>query len=538
MKKSIKIGFIIFFMSVISFIGISNAKALYINNFGIEADLPDFTSNTNYSILYSNNSSRPGFWIFESATITASVVSNHISTSNPFGITDIWAYFGNSSTKGRLYKLQNNQWVYDSQQYGIRISSGPNNPAFIVYTSADIRNRYNSSILYYSAGYQIPSELDFITAVEQGEVLLANSDAINNLVSYYLEYDDADENVNDYYKFYYSITTGGGSRESVRFYMKYNENGISYNNHIYHYFYNLPLSYNAQITYNIYDNDDELVKSDNVTAYLSSLTSLNSYDMYDFTNYNIANMSYVNNDMFGVSEQANSLGYITVNVVNYNTGVKTDFFNSTYYISSHTDSAKITWYEFDFNNEPLYLEIINNMSNNIEIPRMLNTWEFFLYFPSDAYVHLSTYPITLDEQTEETNQQAYKDENGDINYVNNNIIYSLNNSTEFFANLSRYFNDIDNFNSGLTGIIVSPLNLIQNLLTPTCSDLSIPLPYINSTLTLPCMETIYSQYFGSFFTLYQNVSFGIIAYWVSVKILRMVKDFRSPDHDEIEVLDL
>ena len=65
-----------------------------------------------------------------------------------------------------------------------------------------------------------------------------------------------------------------------------------------------------------------------------------------------------------------------------------------------------------------------------------------------------------------------------------------------------------------------------------------PLPYVNKTLDLPCMSSIYSQYFGSFFTLYQTITFGIIAYWVCVRIFNLVKDFKNPDHDEIEVLDL
>ena len=52
------------------------------------------------------------------------------------------------------------------------------------------------------------------------------------------------------------------------------------------------------------------------------------------------------------------------------------------------------------------------------------------------------------------------------------------------------------------------------------------------------MTTIYETYFGSFFSLYQLITFGVVAYWVIVRLLNMIKDFKNPNHDEIEVLDL
>lgn len=99
----------------------------------------------------------------------------------------------------------------------------------------------------------------------------------------------------------------------------------------------------------------------------------------------------------------------------------------------------------------------------------------------------------------------------------------------------------DNFSSndhGLTGIITAPLNLINNLASATCSPLVLPLPYVNKNLTLPCMSDIYRQYFGSFFTIYQTITFGIIAYYVCVKIFYKVQDFKNPSNSEIEVLEL
>ena len=121
-----------------------------------------------------------------------------------------------------------------------------------------------------------------------------------------------------------------------------------------------------------------------------------------------------------------------------------------------------------------------------------------------------------------------------------NLNDSLNNSDSSGATseASEFFSGFTTDTFGLTSIITAPLNLIGSITSSTCTPLGLPLPYVNKTLELPCMSSIYSQYFGSFFTLYQTITFGIIAYWVCVRIFNLVKDFKNPDHDEIEVLDL
>lgn len=101
-----------------------------------------------------------------------------------------------------------------------------------------------------------------------------------------------------------------------------------------------------------------------------------------------------------------------------------------------------------------------------------------------------------------------------------------------------FFNDFTTDTHGLTAVITAPLSLIESITSSACSPLVIPLPYVDKDLTLPCMGTIYSNFFGSFLSIYQVITFGIVAYWVLVRIFNLVKDFKNPDHDEIEVLDL
>ena len=101
-----------------------------------------------------------------------------------------------------------------------------------------------------------------------------------------------------------------------------------------------------------------------------------------------------------------------------------------------------------------------------------------------------------------------------------------------------FFNDFTTDTHGLTAIITAPLSLISKITSSSCSPLVLPLPFVDKDLTLPCMGAIYSQYFGSFLSIYHIITFGIVAYWVCVRIFNLVKDFKNPDHDEIEVLDL
>jgi len=112
------------------------------------------------------------------------------------------------------------------------------------------------------------------------------------------------------------------------------------------------------------------------------------------------------------------------------------------------------------------------------------------------------------------------------------------NTTEASNEASEFFSGFETDTFGLTSIITAPLNLIGSITSSSCSPLGLEVPFSNSTLNLPCMTSIYERYFGSFLDVYQTITFGIIAYWVCVKIFALVKDFKNPDHDEIEVMDL
>lgn len=102
---------------------------------------------------------------------------------------------------------------------------------------------------------------------------------------------------------------------------------------------------------------------------------------------------------------------------------------------------------------------------------------------------------------------------------------------------SGFFNDFESNDFGLSDIITLPLTTIQSITSKSCTPLSLTLPFVNKTFQLPCMTTIYSK-FEPFYSIYQTITFGVISYWICVQIYAMVKGFKDPTKDEIEVMDL
>lgn len=107
----------------------------------------------------------------------------------------------------------------------------------------------------------------------------------------------------------------------------------------------------------------------------------------------------------------------------------------------------------------------------------------------------------------------------------------------FFKKLEELVQPSDD---GITSIITAPLSYIKSLSngSASCSSISLPLvSWFNKDLILPCPSTIYSK-FGSFLTIYQTITTGIIAYWCLVNILSLTLQFKEPFSDKIEVMDL
>lgn len=183
--------------------------------------------------------------------------------------------------------------------------------------------------------------------------------------------------------------------------------------------------------------------------------------------------------------------------------------------------------------------------------RLFNETSYYTYmrilsvFGSDTLSYAD-----IEAGQNEAIQQQQQEANQKLNDINNSIKNQTeeqkktndtlkdDNTQGAQDSAGGFFNNFTTDTHGLTAIITAPLSLISKITSASCSPLVIPLPFVDKDLTLPCMGAIYSQYFGSFLSIYQVITFGIIAYWVCVRIFNLVKDFKNPDHDEIEVLDL
>lgn len=144
--------------------------------------------------------------------------------------------------------------------------------------------------------------------------------------------------------------------------------------------------------------------------------------------------------------------------------------------------------------------------------------------------------ITYNEKSDSSIADTLKEQNKKLDELNNSITSSDTSSSQNQAN--SFFEGFDSDDYGLSDIITMPLELIRGLTSNSCVALNLTIPFVNKTFQLPCMSSIYSQYFGNFFTLYQTITFGFVAYWVVVKIFALVKGFKDPNDDKVEVMDL
>lgn len=137
----------------------------------------------------------------------------------------------------------------------------------------------------------------------------------------------------------------------------------------------------------------------------------------------------------------------------------------------------------------------------------------------------------------DANKQAVDNNTSALN--NQTDTMKDSNSDEATSEAGTFFSGFTTDTFGLTSIITAPLNLITSITSSSCTSVGISLPYLTEKkLELPCLRGIYEQHFGSILTIYQTITFGFVAYWVCVRIFALVKDFKNPEHDEIEVLDL
>lgn len=133
-------------------------------------------------------------------------------------------------------------------------------------------------------------------------------------------------------------------------------------------------------------------------------------------------------------------------------------------------------------------------------------------------------------------EEGIQGTNDKLDDLNDNITNSdISGANDSASDLVNSFEDKD---YGLSDIITIPLATIESITSNSCNSLVLPLPFVDKNITLPCMNSIYSDTFGLFFTMYQTITTGIIGYYICVNVYRLVKGFKDPTDDKIEVMEL
>lgn len=140
------------------------------------------------------------------------------------------------------------------------------------------------------------------------------------------------------------------------------------------------------------------------------------------------------------------------------------------------------------------------------------------------------------ESSIDRNTEEQEETNNKLDDLNDNITSSDISSANDSAN--DLVNSFEDNEYGLSDIITIPLATIESITSNSCNSLVLPLPFVDKNITLPCMNSIYSDTFGLFFTMYQTITTGIIGYYVCVNVYRLVKGFKDPTDDKIEVMEL
>lgn len=213
------------------------------------------------------------------------------------------------------------------------------------------------------------------------------------------------------------------------------------------------------------------------------------------------------------------------------------------WLNSYGNQCKIEWNNSGVNIGNNYKLFFNATCQTQD--RTIGT--FYYYFNISLNENQSTqrdyrlgisrswkYEITASNATENQSEQQAEQHNETMNFFNNeNTTQAESEANNFFEN----FTSQDN--GGISSIITAPLSAISGLASATCSPITLPIPYLdNKQLVLPCMSAIYIEHFGAFFSLYQTIIFGVVAYRMLVSIFMMIQGFKNPDDDKIEVVDL
>ena len=252
---------------------------------------------------------------------------------------------------------------------------------------------------------------------------------------------------------------------------------------------------------------------------------------YQGSNANITN-SYINSS-------GNLVSNSSYNVIN-NIPIKP---NTNYQIKKTTSTGDVPSYCLSSTTSSYGSCTAYNTRSTLAFNSGNNSYlSFSIRRDETIYLSYCASSIEIDNQNTQNIIDNQNQNTTDIidnaNQNTQNIIDNVTNSNIDNGLGSDFFNNFSSQDFGLSQIITLPLTTIQSLANTSCVSLNIPIPFTNSTIPLPCMTQVYQTYIPTIFSIWQVVSFGIIAYFICIDIVHLVKGFKDPDSDKVEVLDL
>lgn len=118
--------------------------------------------------------------------------------------------------------------------------------------------------------------------------------------------------------------------------------------------------------------------------------------------------------------------------------------------------------------------------------------------------------------------------------INNSDVSGANSDLNNFTN-----NELFKDSTGILSIIQAPINMLNSITSSTCSPLSLPIPYMNFNIDIPCLSTVFSKHLSKeLLTLLKLAINGLIIYKVLCSLVMDIHSYKDPDSDRLEVLDL
>lgn len=254
-----------------------------------------------------------------------------------------------------------------------------------------------------------------------------------------------------------------------------------------------------------------------------NMLALNSFQSIDVSDYDYVLMNVIttNNYYFSSAKFTNSgvFGYALTS--NYN---EPGTLNNSSQLNSSSYSYVV---KFDVSD-------INTLSGNLLFyftqPRY--TSAVSVSEQADVYIDIQLY---LGKNDSSVSSAIHK--NTEETKKTNDLIENTDTSDSQTKG-ANFFKNYNENSHGLSGIITAPLKFLQSLTGAKCTPLKFQLPFVHDEVNLQCMKSIYQTHFGVFYTLWQTITTGLIAYTVCLNFYKKIRDLQNPNNDKIEVLNL